>query len=229
MTKVKVFDMTGAEVSEIELDENIFGLKEELTDEEIEKLVEEGNFDSEERINRHAVYLVVKNQLANKRQGTHACKTRAEVRGGGRKPWRQKGTGRARQGSIRSPQWRKGGIVFAKKPRDYSYTTPKKVRRLALKSVLTSKANENEIIVIDDIKIDNIKTKDFKNFLNAVGVKKSAYVVTAEHDKNVNLSARNIAGVTASEARLINVYDLLRHDNLVISKAALGTVSEVFK
>ena len=115
MTKVKVFDMTGAEVSEIELDENIFGLKEELTEEEIEKLVEEGNFDTENRINRHAVYLVVKNQLANKRQGTHACKTRAEVRGGGRKPWRQKGTGRARQGSIRSPQWRKGGIVFAKK------------------------------------------------------------------------------------------------------------------
>lgn len=120
-------------------------------------------------------------------------------------------------------------MYLRKKPRDYSYTTPKKVRRLALKSVLTSKANENEIIVIDDIKMDNIKTKDFKNFLNAVGVKKSAYVVTAEHDKNVNLSARNIAGVTASEARLINVYDLLRHDNLVISKAALGTVSEVFK
>lgn len=207
MTKVKVLNMSGENVSEIELDENIFGVE----------------------INEHAVYLVVKNILANRRQGTHSAKTRAEVRGGGRKPWRQKGTGRARQGSIRSPQWRTGGVVFAKKPRDYSYTTPKKVRRLALKSVLTSKVNENEIIVIDDLKMDTIKTKDFKNFLDKIGVEKSAYVVTAEHDNNVNLSARNIKGVKASEARLINVYDLLKYENLVISKAALETVSEVFK
>lgn len=228
MTKVKVFDMTGAEVSEIELDENIFGLKEELTEEEIEKLVEEGNFDTENRINRHAVYLVVKNQLANKRQGTHACKTRAEVRGGGRKPWRQKGTGRARQGSIRSPQWRKGGIVFAKKPRDYSYTTPKKVRRLALKSVLTSKLQDSEIIVLDKLELNEIKTKTVVNILKDIKADKKALIVINDKNENIIRSSRNIEGVKTEFVKNINVYDLLKYNSLVITKDALDTLEEVF-
>ena len=206
MTKIYVVNMEGNPVEEIELNSNIFDVE----------------------INEHVVYLVVKNILANKRQGTHSAKTRAEVRGGGRKPWRQKGTGRARQGSIRSPQWRGGGIVFAKKPRDYSYTTPKKVRRLALKSVLTSKVQDGELIVVDDIKMDSIKTKDFANFLKNVKANKKTYLVTDEHNKNVYLSARNVEGVNVAEARFINVYDILNSDSLIISKAALNTISEVF-
>ncbi len=206
MPKVQVVNMEGKAVSEIELNENIFDID----------------------INEHAVYLVVKNILANKRQGTKSAKTRAEVRGGGRKPWRQKGTGRARQGSIRSPQWRGGGIVFAPKPRDYSYTTPKKVRRLALKSALTSKVRENEIIVVDDIKMSGIKTKEFANMLKAINADKKALVVVAGYDEKVKNSARNIPNVETTMAENINVYDILKYNSLVITQDALRVLEEVF-
>ena len=179
-------------------------------------------------INEHAVYLVVKNILANKRQGTHSAKTRAEVRGGGRKPWRQKGTGRARQGSIRSPQWRGGGVVFAKKPRDYSYTTPKKVRRLALKSVLTSKAQENEIIVLDDFKLEEAKTKNFKKVLDNVNANRKALVVIADNDENIKRASRNMENVKTTMAQNINVYDILKYNSFVVTKDALKVIEEVF-
>lgn len=206
MPKVSVFNMEGNSVEEIELNENIFDIE----------------------INEHAVYLVVKNILANRRQGTHANKTRAEVRGGGRKPWRQKGTGRARQGSIRSPQWRGGGIVFAKKPRDFSYTTPKKVRRLALKSALTSKVRENEIIVLDNLNVEDAKTKSFVNVLNNIKADKKALVVVADTDKNLIRASRNIENVKTTEAKNINVYDILKYNSFVITKDALKVVEEVF-
>ena len=198
--------MEGNPVEEIELNENIFNID----------------------INEHAVYLVVKNILANKRQGTKSVKTRAEVRGGGRKPWRQKGTGRARQGSIRSPQWRGGGVVFAAKPRDFSYTTPKKVRRLALKSVLTSKVQENELILVDNIKMDEAKTKNFVAMLNNIKANKKALVVIADRDENVMRAARNIEGVETAMASMINVYDILKYDSLIITKDALNVIEEVF-
>ncbi|MDY2987123.1 MAG: 50S ribosomal protein L4 [Peptoniphilus sp.] len=206
MPKVQVINMNGENISEVELNEEIFDIK----------------------VNEHAVYLVVKNILANKRQGTKSAKTRSEVRGGGRKPWRQKGTGRARQGSIRSPQFRGGGVVFAPKPRDFSYTTPKKVRRLALKSVLTSKLRDGEIIVLDNIKFDEVKTKNFQKMLNTIGADKKALVVTAENDKDVVRAGANIADVQTSEARNINVYDLLKYNSLVITQDALKVVEEVF-
>ncbi len=206
MPKIQMINMQGEPVGDIELKENIFDIE----------------------INEHAVYLVVKNILANKRQGTKSAKTRAEVRGGGRKPWRQKGTDRARQGSIRSPQWRGGGIVFAPKPRDYSYTTPKKVRRLALKSVLTSKLQNNEIILVDEIKMQTAKTKAFNEFLKAIKADKKALVVTDGKDENVVRSARNIAGVATSMAQNINVYDLLKYNSLVLTKDALDVIQEVF-
>ncbi|EGY80162.1 50S ribosomal protein L4 [Peptoniphilus indolicus] len=206
MPKVQVINMNGENISEVELNEEIFDIE----------------------VNEHAVYLVVKNILANKRQGTKSAKTRSEVRGGGRKPWRQKGTGRARQGSIRSPQFRGGGVVFAPKPRDFSYTTPKKVRRLALKSVLTSKLRDGEIIVLDNIKFDELKTKNFQKMLNAIGADKKALVVTAENDKDVVRAGANIANVQISEARNINVYDLLKYNSLVITQDALKVVEEVF-
>lgn len=206
MPKVQVINMNGENISEVELNEEIFDIE----------------------VNEHAVYLVVKNILANKRQGTKSAKTRSEVRGGGRKPWRQKGTGRARQGSIRSPQFRGGGVVFAPKPRDFSYTTPKKVRRLALKSVLTSKLRDGEIIVLDNIKFDELKTKNFQKMLNAIGADKKALVVTAENDKDVVRAGANIADVQTSEARNINVYDLLKYNSLVITQDALKVVEEVF-
>lgn len=198
--------MQGEPVGDIDLKEEIFDIE----------------------VNEHAVYLVVKNILANKRQGTKSAKTRAEVRGGGRKPWRQKGTGRARQGSIRSPQFKGGGVVFAPKPRDYSYTTPKKVRRLALKSVLTSKLKDNEIIVVDEIKMNEPKTKAFNEFLKAIKADKKALIVTDGKDENVVRSARNIEGVHTSMAQNINVYDLLKYNSLVLSKDALNVVQEVF-
>lgn len=198
--------MQGEPVGDIDLKEEIFDIE----------------------VNEHAVYLVVKNILANKRQGTKSAKTRAEVRGGGRKPWRQKGTGRARQGSIRSPQFKGGGVVFAPKPRDYSYTTPKKVRRLALKSVLTSKLKDNEIIVVDEIKMYEPKTKAFNEFLKAVKADKKALIVIDGKDENVLRSARNIEGVHTSMAQNINVYDLLKYNSLVLSKDALNVVQEVF-
>lgn len=206
MPKIQMVNMQGEPVGDIDLKEEIFDIE----------------------VNEHAVYLVVKNILANKRQGTKSAKTRAEVRGGGRKPWRQKGTGRARQGSIRSPQWKGGGVVFAPKPRDYSYTTPKKVRRLALKSVLTTKLRDNEIIVVDEINMNEPKTKAFNEFLKAIKADKKALIVTDGKDENVVLSARNIEGVHTSMAQNINVYDLLKYNSLVLSKDALDVVQEVF-
>ena len=204
--QTKVFDMAGKQVGEIELSDAVFGIDP----------------------NEAVVHDVVKNHLANCRQGTQSALTRAEVSGGGIKPWRQKGTGRARQGSIRAPQWTHGGIVFAPKPRDYSYTLNKKVKRLAMKSVLSDKAASENIVVIDEIKMDSIKTKTFKTFLNAVGVTGKALVVTAENDAIVVKSAANIPGILVTFANLINVYDILDAQKLVVDKAALAKIEEVF-
>ena len=198
--------MAGAQVGEGELAEAGFGIEPHQT----------------------VGHEVVKNHLANCRQGTQSALTRAEVSGGGIKPWRQKGTGRARQGSIRAPQWTHGGIVFAPKPRDYSYTLNKKVKRLALKSALSAKAQAEEIVVIDAIKLDSIKTKTFKNFLSAVGADCKTLVVTAENDQVVVKSARNIPGVLVTFANLINVYDILNAKKLVVDQAALAKIEEVF-
>ena len=204
--QTKVFDMAGKQVGEIELSDAVFGIDP----------------------NEAVVHDVVKNHLANCRQGTQSALTRAEVSGGGIKPWRQKGTGRARQGSIRAPQWTHGGIVFAPKPRDYSYTLNKKVKRLAMKSALSAKAQAEEIVVIDAIKMDSIKTNTFKTFLNAVGVNGKALVVTAENDSIVVKSAANIPGILVTFANLINVYDILNAQKLVVDKAALAKIEEVF-
>ena len=174
------------------------------------------------------IHQVVTAQLAAARQGTHATKTRGMVSGGGKKPWKQKGTGHARQGSTRAPQWTHGGIVFAPKPRDYSYTLNKKVRRLALKSVLSAKAQSADIVVIDEIKMDEIKTKKFAGFLSAVNADCKALVVTAEANENVVLSARNLPGVQTTFANLVNVYDILNAKKLVLDKAALAKIEEVF-
>ena len=206
MPKVNVLNIKGENVGEIELNETLFATK----------------------ISEQAVYEVVKNQLANKRQGTQSAKTRAEVRGGGRKPFRQKGTGRARQGSIRAPHYTGGGVVFAPKPRDYSYKVPKKLRRKALYSVLTSKACENELVVLDELKMDTFKTKEAANILNSIDAGKKAYVVTAENDDIVYRSFRNIKGVDVAPANLVNVYDLIRHNKLVITKDAIAKLEEVF-
>ncbi|MSS77975.1 50S ribosomal protein L4 [Anaerococcus sp. WCA-380-WT-2B] len=207
MPKVEVLNIKGENIGEIELNETLFAAE----------------------IAENAVYDTVKNQLANKRQGTQSAKTRAEVRGGGRKPFRQKGTGRARQGSIRAPHYTGGGIVFAPKPRDYSYKIPKKMRRKALYSVLTSKVNENELVVLDDLKLDSYKTKEAKTILNNIDANSKAYVVIAENDDKIYKSFRNIEGVDVEKANLINVYDLLRHDKLVITKDAIAKLEEVFK
>ena len=206
MPKVEVLNIKGENVGEIELNETLFAAE----------------------IAETAVYDTVKNQLANKRQGTQSAKTRAEVRGGGRKPFRQKGTGRARQGSIRAPHYTGGGIVFAPKPRDYSYKIPKKMRRKALYSVLTSKVNDNELIVLDELKLDSYKTKEANEILNNINANKKAYVVIAENDDKVYRSLRNIEGCNVEKANLINVYDLLRHDKLVITKDAINKLEEVF-
>ena len=202
----KVYNMSGEQVGEIELSEAVFGITP----------------------NESVVHDVVKNHLANKRQGTQSALTRAEVSGGGRKPWRQKGTGRARQGSTRAPQWTHGGIVFAPKPRDYSYTLNKKVRRLALKSALSDKAARQNIVVIDAIRVDAPKTKEFAAFLKAVNVTGKALVVTAEADANVVKSGRNIPGCQVTFANLINVYDIVNAKQLVLDKAALAKIEEVF-
>ena len=204
--QTKVFDMAGKQVGEIELSDAVFGMEP----------------------NQAVVHDVVKNHLANCRQGTQSSLTRAEVSGGGIKPWKQKGTGRARQGSIRAPQWYHGGIVFAPKPRDYGYTLNKKVKRIALKSALSSKAASEDIIVIDAIKLDAIKTKTFKTFLNAIGVSGKALVVTAENDELVVRSAANIPGILVTFANLINVYDILNANKLVLDKTALAKIEEVF-
>ncbi len=206
MLKTNVYDMTGKQVGEIELSAAVFGIEP----------------------NESVVHDVVKNHLANCRQGTQSALSRAEVSGGGIKPWRQKGTGRARQGSTRAPQWTHGGIVFAPKPRDYSYTLNKKVKRLALKSALSSKAIDGDIIVIDAIKMEEVKTKTFKTFLNAVGATGKALVVTAENDQVVVKSARNIPGVLVTFASLINVYDILNAKKFVVDQAALAKIEEVF-
>ena len=206
MLKTNVLDMSGKVVGEIELSEAVFGIAH----------------------NAAVVHDVVKNHLANCRQGTQSALTRAEVSGGGRKPWRQKGTGRARQGSTRAPQWTHGGIVFAPKPRDYSYTLNKKTRRLALKSVLSAKATEQNIVVIDSIKMDAPKTKEFAAFLNAVGANGKALVVTAAPDANIVKSGRNIPGCMITFANVINVYDVVNASKLVVDKAALAKIEEVF-
>ena len=206
MPKTFVFDMSGKQVGEIELSAAVFGVEP----------------------NAAVVHDVVKNHLANCRQGTQSALTRAEVSGGGRKPWRQKGTGRARQGSTRAPQWTHGGIVFAPKPRSYAYTLNKKVKRLALKSALSAKAAENNIVVIDAIKMDSIKTKTFANFLSAVGAEKKPLVVTAEADQIVVKSGRNIPGCEVTFANLLNVYDVVNANKLVVDKAALAKIEEVF-
>ena len=206
MLKTNVYDMSGKLVGEIELSEAVFGIEP----------------------NQAVVHDVVKNHLANCRQGTQSALTRAEVSGGGRKPWRQKGTGRARQGSTRAPQWTHGGIVFAPKPRDYSYTLNKKTRRLALKSALSAKAVEANIVVIDEIKMEAPKTKEFAAFLSAVGAEGKALVVTAAVDNNVIKSGRNIPGCQITFANVINVYDIIKANKLVVDKAALAKIEEVF-
>ena len=198
--------MSGSQVGEVELNASIFGIEP----------------------NMHVVHEVVKNHLANCRQGTQSALTRAEVSGGGKKPWRQKGTGHARQGSTRAPQWTHGGIVFAPKPRSYSYVVNKKVKRLALKSVLSAKAGEEKIIVVDSIKMDEIKTKAFKGFLDAVKCDGKAVVITPEVNQNVVKSARNIPGVVTTTARMLSVYDLVNAKYLVVDRAALATIEEVY-
>ena len=206
MSSMKVLNMAGAEVGTVELNDEIFGIAP----------------------NPVAVHEVVKNHLANCRQGTQSALTRAEVSGGGRKPWRQKGTGHARQGSTRAPQWTHGGIVFAPKPRDYSYVLNKKVKRLALKSVLSAKAAEGKLVVIDSIKMDAIKTADFRKFLSAVKVDGKAVVVTPEVDNVIVKSARNIPGVLTTVANILSVYDIINAQYLVVDQAALAKIEEVY-
>ena len=206
MSTIKVLNMAGAEVGSVELNDAIFGIEP----------------------NAAVVHEVVKNHLANCRQGTQSALTRAEVSGGGKKPWRQKGTGHARQGSTRAPQWTHGGIVFAPKPRDYSYVLNKKVKRLALKSVLSAKAAEGKLVVIDSIKMDVIKTAEFRKFLNAVNVDGKAVVVTPAVDQIVVKSARNIPGVLTTPAVQMNVYDIINAQYLVLDQAALAKIEEVY-
>ena len=203
MPKANVYDMAGKKKSTVELSDAIFGIEPNVS----------------------VMHDVVKNHLANCRQGTQSALTRAEVSGGGRKPWRQKGTGRARQGSTRAPQWTHGGIVFAPKPRSYRYTLNKKVRRLALKSALSAKAAEGKVLVVDKLEMGEIKTKTFQGFLNAVESKKALVVTSCP---NVVKSARNIPGVVTSPANLINVYDILNANEFIVDKAALAVIEEVF-
>ncbi|MEN6316848.1 MAG: 50S ribosomal protein L4 [Clostridiaceae bacterium] len=206
MPKVDLFNMKGETVGEIELNDNIFGID----------------------VNENAVHLVVQNQLANKRQGTQSTKTKSEVSGGGIKPWRQKGTGRARQGSTRSAQWIKGGIVLGPKPRSYSYTLPKKLKKLALKSALTSKVNEKELFVLDKLNFDSIKTKQMVNVLNSLKVDSSALVVIEGKNEAVEKSIRNIPGVKTAFVNTINVFDILKYDKFIITKDAVEKVEEVY-
>ena len=204
MPKVSLYNINGEQVGEVELKDEVFGIEP----------------------HEHVMHEAVNMQLANQRQGTHDTKTRAEVRGGGRKPWRQKGTGRARAGSSRSPIWRSGGVVFGPHPRDYAYSLPKKVRRLALKSALSSKVLEQEIIVLDQLSLDAPKTKEMVRILSNLNASK-ALVVTAERDLNVERSARNIEGVKPLKADGVNVYDLLKYNKLVITKDAVAKIEEV--
>ncbi|NMB27061.1 MAG: 50S ribosomal protein L4 [Tissierellia bacterium] len=206
MPKVNVYNMLGEQVGEIELKDNIFGIE----------------------VNEHVLYEVVKNQLANRRQGTQSAKTRAEVRGGGRKPWRQKGTGRARQGSIRAPHWVGGGVAFAPKPRDYSYKVPKKVKRLAMKSALSSKVLNDEIIVLEELKLEEPKTKEMVKILANVKAGKKVLIVMDEKNINVIKSAKNIPNVQTALVNTLNVYDILKFDSFIITKDAVRKVEEVF-
>ena len=205
MPNAKLFNMAGQQIGEIELSEGIFGIEP----------------------NEAVVHEVVKNHLANCRQGTQSTLTRAEISGGGKKPWRQKGTGHARQGSTRAPQWTHGGIAFGPKPRSYSYELNKKVKRLALKSVLSAKAALGAIVVVDELKLESIKTKAMVEFLAKVGAEK-AVVVTPEVNENVVKSARNIPGVVTTTAKILSVYDIVKAKSLVLDKAALAIIEEVF-
>ncbi|MBD5519214.1 MAG: 50S ribosomal protein L4 [Lachnospiraceae bacterium] len=205
MANVSVYNMEGKEVGKMDLNDAVFGVE----------------------INEHLVHMAVVQNLANKRQGTQKAKTRSEVSGGGRKPWRQKGTGHARQGSTRAPQWKGGGVVFAPVPRDYSFKLNKKEKRAALKSVLTSRVQDNKLIVLEELKLDSIKTKDFKKVMDNLKVEK-AMVVIGEQDQNVILSARNLPKVNTAVAENINVYDVLKGDTLVLTKDAVAKIEEVF-
>lgn len=205
MANVAVYNMSGQEVGTIDLNDAIFGIE----------------------INEHVMYLAVKQFLANQRQGTQSAKTRAEVRGGGRKPWKQKGTGRARQGSIRSPQWVGGGVVFAPKPRDYSFKLNKKVKKLALKSALTTKVTDKKFIVVDELKLNEVKTKEMKKVLDALKINK-ALIILEDDNKNVVLSARNLEGIKTTSVNTINTYDLLKYESCVITKEAVGKIEEVY-
>ena len=203
MANVTVYNMEGNEVGTMELNDAVFGVE----------------------VNEHLVHLAVVRQLANKRQGTQKAKTRSEVSGGGRKPWRQKGTGHARQGSTRAPQWTGGGVVFAPVPRDYSFKMNKKERRIALKSALTTRVQENKLVVLDELKLDAIKTKDMQNVLNNLKVEK-AMVVT--DNENVIVSARNIPNVITASVGTLNVFDILKYNTVVLDKAAVAKVEEVY-
>ena len=205
MATVSVLNMAGQEVDKLELNDAVFAAP----------------------VNEHLVHLAVVSQLANKRQGTQSAKTRSEVRGGGRKPWRQKGTGHARQGSIRAPQWTGGGVVFAPTPRDYTIRLNKKEKRAALKSALTSRVNENKFVVVDELKLDEIKTKKFAEVLKNLQVEK-ALVVLNEMDKNVIASAANIPTVKTAQTNELNVFDVLKYDTVVVTKSAVATIEEVY-
>ena len=205
MANVAVYNMEGKEVDKIELNDSIFGVE----------------------INEHLVHMAVLQQLANKRQGTQKAKTRSEVRGGGRKPWRQKGTGHARQGSTRSPQWTGGGVVIAPTPRDYSFKLNKKEKRAALKSALTSRVVENKFVVVDELKLDEIKTKKFVEVLKNLNVEK-ALVVLNDMDEKVIASAANIPTVKTTQTNELNVFDVLKYDTVVVTKAAVATIEEVY-
>ena len=206
MAKVSVYNMKGDEVGNIELNDEIFGAD----------------------VNEHLIYMAVKQQLANRRQGTQKAKTRSEVSGGGRKPWRQKGTGHARQGSTRSPQWTGGGVVFAPVPRDYSFKMNKKEKRAALKGALTDKVQKGSIIVLDELKMEEKKTKFFAEVMKNIKAEGKSYVVIGDNDQNVILSARNLPGVKTSVSDLINVYDIMNARTLVVTKEAVAKIEEVF-
>lgn len=206
MPKVALYDIKGSQIGDVELKDDVFGIE----------------------INTHVMYEAVKNYLANQRQGTQSAKTRAEVRGGGRKPWRQKGTGRARQGSIRAPQWKGGGVVFAPKPRDYSYKLPKKIKRLALKSALSSKVVDQEIIVVDNLALEQAKTKEMVKVLKNLNASKKTLIVIPERDENVVRAAANIPGIKTAYVNTINVYDILNCDSFIITKDAVNKVEEVY-
>ena len=205
MANVAVYNMEGKEVGKLDLNDAVFGVE----------------------VNEHLVHMAVLQQLANNRQGTQKAKTRSEVRGGGRKPWRQKGTGHARQGSTRAPQWTGGGVVFAPVPRDYSFKINKKEKRAALKSALTSRVQENKLIVVDELKLDEIKTKKFAEVMKNLNVEK-ALVIINENDQNIVMSAKNIPTVKVAQTNTINVFDILKYSTVVVTKAAVATIEEVY-